>query len=192
MAPTRSRATVSGQLLTNIQRGKNLVCGGYIYHANRKVPAKNKIYWRCVRDHECNGSAITPFEIRNDNDVPVKLGKPHITHGSDPGEVQVQRVLQDIRQRARSHPNEQPLRIVQEVCGNLVSSEVIMRMPSRQTILRGVNRVQNRQRPRNPQNLNDLVITSPYDVTFSGTQFLQYDSGPGADRFVNVCVCPYP
>lgn len=107
----------------------------------------------------------------------MTLGKPHINHGSDNAAVEVLRVLQNVRERARSHPNDPLLRVVQDVCGSIQNEEVVMRLPSRQAILRNINRLQNQSRPRNPQSLNELLIYPPYDVTINGQAFLQYDTG---------------
>ena len=59
---------------------------------------------------------------------------------------------------------------------------LLMRLPQRQTLLRDVNRAQNRTRPLNPHTLAFDVV-APYDMTLNDEFFLQYDSGQeGEDR----------
>lgn len=108
-------------------------------------------------------------------EVTVTLMKGHL-HDPDVGCVAVREVQNEIRCRARSEPNETPARIVQEVTNAITIEEVLMRLPERQTLLRGVNRAQNSERPRNPRNLDELEIEAPYDSTIDGETFLQQDT----------------
>lgn len=58
--------------------------------------------------------------------------------------------------------------------GRLVS--IIANLPQRIDLIRSINHVQNRHIPLNLQFLEDQEIVAPYTMTFSGEQFLQYDS----------------
>lgn len=170
-----------GKIVENNKGGFLLTCGGHKYHANRKLPGKNKIYWRCANKTECPGSANTQFDLTLDQEVQVTLGKRHL-HDADEAAVQIHQVMHTIKKRARSRPNEQPLAIVQEALAMVENNEVLARIPQRQTILRSVNDIQNRTRPRNPRSLNEIIIASPYDRTLTGAPFLQFDSGAGEER----------
>lgn len=65
------------------------------------------------------------------------------------------------------------------------NEEVVMRFPARQTLLRNINKIQNRQRPLNPRALADVVIEYPYSTAYSGEPFLQFDSGGGENRLLS-------
>lgn len=55
----------------------------------------------------------------------------------------------------------------------------------RTDLLRTINRIQNRNRPVNPEFLSDLVIQAPYTTLLNGQAFLQHDSGTDdPERFI--------
>lgn len=166
-----------GKITESNKGGMKLACNGHLYRANRKVMESNKIYWKCEKGNECTGTAITQYNVRMDAEVDVKIGRPHL-HDSDEAGVRLHGVLNKIKKHARSRPNEAPLAIVQATLANVQEEEVIIWMPQRQTLLWNINRT----RPRLPRNLAELTITSPYNRTLTGTQFLQFDSGPGDER----------
>ena len=89
-----------------------------------------------------------------------------------------------VRERAASEPNEAPARIIQGVVNEIQKEELLMRLPERQTMLRSINIIQNRQRPPLPRNLDELNISHPYDKTLRGDSFLQYDSNINGDRLI--------
>lgn len=138
----------------------------------------NTIYWRCVKVTECNGSAKTSFvdlaSIPINSEVEVTLMKTHL-HASDQAEIVVKEKMDEMKRRARSEPNEPPAMIVQEVTSTIRDEEVLVRLRERQTLMRGINRWQNSERPQNPQTLGDVQIREPYTLTKSGERFLQLD-----------------
>lgn len=174
MAPRVRTAT--GTLVESNKGNLLLECEGHRYRKRRAVPSSNKIYWRCVNEQECNGTAITAFETQQNESVAVKLGKLHM-HDADFARNRIHAVVQTIKRRARSEPNERPLNIVRSVMANVNDHEVLARLPNRQALLRTINRMQNQGRPRNPRNLEELDIDRDYRQTISGQQFLQFDSG---------------
>lgn len=57
-------------------------------------------------------------------------------------------------------------------------------MPQRNDILRNINRIQNRNRPVNPNSIQNLIIQYPYTRTLTGDLFYQYDSDSEEERFI--------
>lgn len=79
------------------------------------------------------------------------------------------------------HPNEPPTSIIREEVHNIDSEEVQVLLSERQTLLRMVNRNQNKHRPLIPRTLCGCVILPPFDGTVQGDQFLN-DSGVSDDN----------
>lgn len=113
----------------------------------------------------------------------MQRGKDH-THEPDEVEIEVQEVVRSMKRRAREQPNAPPSSIFRDELARVQDNEVISNLPQRNDVIRTLNRVQNRNRPNNPQSLDDLIINPPYTTTFNGERFLQFDSrfdGDGED-----------
>ncbi len=89
MAPRRG----TGQITENNKGGWMLVCEGHLYRVNRKTA--NKVYWKCVNNKECTGTAQTLLNIDVSASVTVNLGKPHL-HDIDRAGIQMHQVLTKI------------------------------------------------------------------------------------------------
>lgn len=127
MAPRVRRAI--GRLIESNRGSWLLECEGHRYRKRRSVSPTNKTYWRCVDEDECNGTAITLFEIEDTEVVNVTLGKTH-THHPDFAKNIVHSIMTTIKRRARTQPNERPLTIVQETLSQVNDREVLMRLPT--------------------------------------------------------------
>lgn len=178
MAP---RVTVTGKLISGKKKDNLLLAAGHRYAPNRKLREKNKIYYRCALVKQCNATAMTAFITEANSEVEVTLGKPHL-HAADEAAVEIAERRERINERARRSPNLRPLQILREEMATIAREEVVVRFPSRQTMLRGINRAQNRARPRNPRDLVELEILPPYDRTSLNEIFLQFDHGDGDSR----------
>lgn len=75
--------------------------------------------------------------------------------GEEHAEIEVKEIVQEIRRRAESETNTAPSRIVDTVIEN---EKILVRLPGRQNLFRRINRVQNKQRPKNPQSLNEVCL----------------------------------
>lgn len=159
-----------------------LACRGNIYTPNQKRRNRNgiggTINWRCVKG-PCVGTAKTIYldleTVAVGTEVDVILRKEHL-HEPDFAEVEIRERVNTMKDIAERDPNVNPSMIVQEVTNEITDEEVLQRLPERQTLLRGINRAQNRNRPANPLSLNDLNFRSPYTETLNGERFLQYDT----------------
>lgn len=130
----------------------------------------------------CSGTIITNYNVHSG--IILKKGKPH-SHESDEIDIQVHEVVRTIKRKAREMPNAPPSSIFRDEMATVSNEEVLANLPQRNDIIRTINRVQNRMRPQIPNSLEDLHIVSPYTMTISGDQFLQYDSGAdNNDRFI--------
>lgn len=174
-APERNQI---GVLVESQKRKRLLLCNGRTYRQNNQNREANSINWRCVMQGLCSATANTEwFDL---NTAPIGLEvrvaerKPH-SHGVDQGENEVQTVRRNLRQRAESEPNVAPSLLVQEVLNEVEDEEVLMRIAERQTLVRAVHRAQTRTRPRNPRNIDELVIVPPYSTTLGGEPFVQLD-----------------
>lgn len=145
MAPRRENnrnnsRTATGRLVESCKKKRLLVCGGHTYRVNQKRQAANRINWRCVKQSICNGTASSAYynleTVPVDTQVTITLGKEHL-HEPDDAEIQVQDVMRALRTRAASEPNEPPSRLVQGIINEVQDEEVLMRLPERQTMLRG-------------------------------------------------------
>lgn len=180
MAPT-ARRTIEGKLIESKMRGRLLAAGGHVYSVNLKRPgARNPVInWRCLKNKECVGTAKTAYMDLEatpiNTNVEVTLMKEHL-HDPDSAEILVRETVNEIRRRAECEPNIAPLRIIQTVTNPINNPEILVRLPERQTLARGVNRAQNRSRPSNPHNLAEFHITHPYDRTLGDELFLQLDT----------------
>lgn len=140
MAPRRPIERNQPGTFIESQRGRRLLqCNGHIYRVNNKDQRRNNINWRCVKQTICSGTANTAWFDLNaipvNTDVAVAERMPH-TNSVDHGEIAVQTVRRDLRERAQSEPNVPPSLLVQEVRNSIEDEETLMRMPERQTLLR--------------------------------------------------------
>lgn len=147
---------------------------GYSYHKHSTNRNQTRTYWRCEKRDICNGSLSTNFNI-NDGIQDLKTGKAH-THEVNPVDIEVKNVVRAIKRKAVEHPNVPPSALYREEVVQVRNEEVLMSLPERNDIIRTINRVQNRHRPRNPVSLEDLEIVAPYTTTLNGQDFLQFDS----------------
>lgn len=86
----------------------------------------------------CNATAKTKFydlkTILLDTVVDVTLRKEHL-HAPDEVEVEVREVVNQIRERARSEPNETPGVIIREVVNEIDDEELLQRLPEKQALM---------------------------------------------------------
>lgn len=176
----RHRETAVGKLIESNKKKRLLACRGHIYSVNQTRP--NTLNWRCIKSSICNGTAKTDFYDLNtipvNTRVQVTIMKPHL-HDQDQEEIEVMETRNEIRRRARSEPNENPANIIREATSFIQNEEVLVRLPERQTLMRGINRWQNSQRPTNPNTLEEIRIVEPYNLTNQGEVFLQLDTDMG-------------
>lgn len=145
---------------------------GYRYSKVRHHKDLTKTYWRCQQREICRGSLITNFNIQAG--VIVQGGQRH-SHEPDFIDMEVQEVVRSIKRKAADNPNLPPSAIFLSEVSSVSNQEVLVNLPQRNDIIRNINRVQNRNRPVNPNSLADLNITPPYDRTLNGQLFFQHD-----------------
>lgn len=171
MAPT-----INGKLIESKRGGKLLTAGGHIYTVNQKRPGAKVpvINWRCIKQAMCVGTAKTSYVDLNstpiNSTISVTTMKDHL-HDADSAEVAVKETINEIRLRARQHPNDVPSRIIQGVTNPIENEEVLIRLPERQNVARIVNRAQNSTRPRNPITLDEFRIEPPYNLSILKATF---------------------
>lgn len=98
-------------------------------------------------------------------------------------EVEVREIIEKIKKSAQENPNRPPTAIVREELEDVDDEEILQALPERNTLKRKVNRYQNKNRPRLPEGLEDVVIKPPYDKTLRHRQFLQFDSRDHEDEY---------
>lgn len=175
----RNTLKMFGIIVKSNKGGKNLVFAGNRYYKNNDNADKQLTYWRCVKRRICNGSVTTtyfPKESLVEKLEVLKIGVKH-THETEEMKLQAEEIVRGIKRRAEAHPNEPPLKILQDEIGKVERDEVIMQIPERRSLFRTVNRRQSSQRPKIPKTLEELQILPPYDKTKSNQQFLQLDTG---------------
>lgn len=155
-------------------RGKILVHRGFMYHFHSRNKTGTTFYWRCEQRKICNARCTSNADL--ENAVIKKSGHNKHTHEPDAVAIDVKKVVNAIKQRARQTPNELPVNIVRDVVEEVTDEEVLMELPDRNLLRRVVNSTQNQERPPVPATLQDIVIAPPYNATKNQFLFLQYDS----------------
>lgn len=163
--------------------------GGYLlqhednlFHLHSSNKERTRKYWICSLKQVCNARCITNHDTQNEITV-YKCGEH--SHEDRKVDTQVREVMRGIKRRAEENPNQPPNAIFREATETIDDEEIILNLPERNSVLRRINRVQNRNRPQNPRDLEDLEILPPYNRTLNDEVFLQYDSGmDDPDRIV--------
>ncbi|KAK3931315.1 ATP-dependent DNA helicase CHL1, partial [Frankliniella fusca] len=170
-----------------------------------------KLYWRCVERKVCNARCHTNADL--DNLRMLKDGTDvHINHEADHRAIKARKVMRGVKRAAEEHPNDPPQRtkshhhkLLRTAAGAVTDPEVRARLPERNTMRRVINLPayatqlpfmsllghpvhQNRGRPRNPRELQDIVLDAPCTTTRRGSRFLLFDSGiDDPDRIIVLC-----
>ena len=144
----------------------------YVQHS--KNPKGTRQYWRCNERHMCNAGCTTSSE---DFTEILRDGTSQHTHPPNQAEIAA-RAVQRVKRHAGEHPNQPAKQIIMAETRDENGEEVLAHLPEAQNSVRLVNRAQNRRRPLSPNDLLDLEVLAPYDVTIRNQKFLQYDSGP--------------
>lgn len=114
----------------------------------------------------------------------LQLKQPH-EHEASSVDIEVREIVRAIKRRAEESPNAPPTQIFIDEVASVSNPEIIANLPQRNDLIRNINRIQNRNRPRNPLSLQDLSIQPPYSKTLNGEQFVQFDSGEqDQNRFI--------
>lgn len=136
-----------------------LICNVIIrYERNRVNRAQTKIYWRCRERLECGGSVMTNFNVSAG--IFIVRGKAH-THEPDFADIRVKEIVRGIKRRAMDEPNAPPSSIFRDAVSNVTDEQVIATLPQRNDLIRTINRVQNRNRPINPQSVKTFSLKLP-------------------------------
>lgn len=166
-------------IITSHKNKQLLIHANHCYHYHSKSKNQRKIYWRCAKRDICNARCIT--NANWEEGIRVEKAGRH-EHEATRGEIIARQTVARIKRRAEEHPNEPPTSIIREEVRNIHNEEVQVLLPERQTLLRMVNRNQNKNRPLIPRTLAECVILPPFNETLQGQSFLQYDSGVGDEN----------
>lgn len=88
----------------------------------------------------------------------------------------MQEVVRTIKRKSEL-PNAPPSNIFRDEVSTVVNEEVLSNLPQRNDIIRTINCVQNRNRPNNPQSLDDLTIAAPYTMIWRTILAIRFWSG---------------
>ncbi|KAK3931052.1 Thyrotropin receptor [Frankliniella fusca] len=170
--------------LLRSNKGTNLlVLNGFTSSEHSRRKNGRKIYWRCSECGSCNARVHTNIDF-GDLQLLQDGTDKHLGHIEDHKGVETRRVMQGVKRKAEEHPNEAPTRLIRQAVAAINDPEVLARLPARNSVRRVVNQHQNLGRPRNPQELQDIILDSPYTTTKRGT-VNNPDSGPGdPDRVI--------
>ena len=158
-------------------KGKSTLClNGFTYTEHSRNLRLGKIYWCCTERDRCNARSHTSLNLEA-LEILKDGTEAHIGHEADHRGVVAKKVMQGVKLRAETHPNEPPQQIVRTAVGNVDDPEVLAKLPERGSIRRVVNIHQNIGHPRLPVNVADIDISAPYRTTKRGTRYLLYDSG---------------
>ena len=164
---------MAAQIILSSKGKTLLVLKKFLYVQHSKNPKGTRQYWRCNERHMCNArcttSSVDFTEILRD-------GTSQHTHPPNQAEIAA-RAVQRVKRHAEEHPNQPAKQIIMAETRD-ENDEVLAHLPEAQNFVRLVNRAQNRRRPLNPNDLLDLEVVAPYDVTIRNQNFPQYDSGP--------------
>ncbi|KAE8740251.1 hypothetical protein FOCC_FOCC014235, partial [Frankliniella occidentalis] len=175
----------AGMELLRSNKGNNLlVVNGFTYNEHSRSKNGRKIYWCCSERASCNARVHTNTDF-GDLQLLQDGTNKHLGHIEDRRGVETRRVMQGVKRKAKENPNEAPTKLIRQAVAPLNDPEVLAWVPARNSVRRVVNQHQNLGRPRNPQELQDIILDSPFTTTKRGTRFLLFDSGPGdPDRVV--------
>lgn len=143
---------------------------------------RDTTYWDCikVRDKEYKARSITSAitSANNIKELIVLKGPdrfPH-THPFDREMITAEKIKQNIKKKAEANLNLMPPVMVRdELAGS--SHKVLVHLPERENLKKGIRRKRAENTPANPKSLADLdEISELYTKTVSGDNFLLYDS----------------
>ncbi len=133
-------------------------------------------FWVCERKRDCRGRIHV-----KDGEVIANI-TDH-SHGPDLSRVNALKTVKAIRDRAASTQES-----TQQILGRMkesISEGTAAALPSQPSLKRMIQRQRNRNdRPPLPVNLYELEIPDDFQKLADKSQFLQFDSGPGPDRFL--------
>lgn len=175
-------AATSTRVIPSSRGGNILEFSGHRYSQRSIAANLSRIHWRCLERYTCNATCTTNYNI--EAGIIVRLGKNPHTHEVRNVEIRVQEIVRSIKRRAETHPNAPPAAVFLSEVSNVTDDEVLSNMPQRNDILRNINRIQNRNRPLNPNSIQNLTIQHPYTRTLTGNLFYQYDSASEEERFI--------
>lgn len=179
-------------------RGKPmLVHNGFCYHFHTMNKQKTRRYWRCEDREFCLARCITGEDLTNIVVFEDGTGGHSHTAGVS---ADVRRARNAVKRRAEDHVHEAPSAVLRHALAGVNDEEVIMQLPSKNTMKRQVRhyrymsrclhgfsilsvslsqvkRTQGARRPAVPRSLEDIEITGDYLLTLGGERFLLKDTG---------------
>lgn len=112
----------------------------------------------------------------------MKIHGSHL-HAPDAQQLEKKRILATIKESAKVN-RDSPRRLIADSIGNLTMATAAI-MPTTKSMNRMIARVRNQnQYPKNPNNLEELVLNESFTQTTKGENFLLYDSGSDAKRLL--------
>ena len=162
--------------LCKTRNGKPMIIeDGFEYCFNSKNKAGTRKYWACTNRETCKARIITNFDV--EESIIVYKSAIH-THIGNPYCETVRQATEIIKTIAKENPNQAPSSIVQEAIREIRDVDVLVDVSERTALLKMVNRYQNSTRPALPSHVQNCIIESPYNLTYTGNEFLRFDSGP--------------
>ena len=162
-------------------RGKNkLGYNGFIYRKDKDT--QTTISWRC-EVKGCKGRLSTTLEYERDRNC-TERGE-HF-HAPEPAEVS-EEVVKGKMYKAAETSHDAPRRILQDAIAGL-PDEVAARIGSGEKFKRTISRKRKAKgdNPPPPQSVESLIIPESMCSTFTGNNFILYDSGLGDENRVII------
>ncbi|XP_076060312.1 uncharacterized protein LOC143036638 [Oratosquilla oratoria] len=148
-------------------RGDQKICPDGFMHTKKHVAKSvDEIVWRCVKR---SSTLKCPALIKTTRTVSEPRVVSDHNHLADAVGCQVEKTRQSMKRKAAT-TNDCPNQILSFTVAEL-PEEVKARMPKANSTKRALRRIRAEHRPRDPQSLQDLVITSDWASN------LHYDNG---------------
>lgn len=157
----------SCNIITSRKGKVQLVVDGFIYCVNKV--RDNVYYWHCIE--KCNKTCnvwIKTIKHEDEHHVVSKKINVH-THLPQPELIQVRKLHKDLKDSAVSC-GDRPSQIIQR-CNYAIPSTSAPFMPNKSAMQAMIHRARNRDIPKLPVTLEDLVIPEEYQ-TINGNYFL--------------------
>ena len=164
------------------ERGKDVLVTdeGYWYLFHSKWRKEERTTWRCRDRAKFGCSALITIE-RDLGKIVSQSAGGH-THASDWGRIKAAEALHELKEAAKSQPNVEPMRLLQEIKGN-VDEETALNMGKSRSLARLVQaQRQKRHEGTIPKTMDEVGILPGRYANINGQRFLLADTGPGPER----------
>lgn len=167
--------------LTKTQRNKSLlVCKGFSYIIHRT--GEEKVYWKC--EHAGTSKYKGRIHTNIIHTVIFHENDKH-NHAGNPLSCDIRLFQKKVRDRAINY-NESTQTVIDK-CFSNISDYAVAPLPTFKYIKRNIQNYRAQtDLPKIPQDKSFDKIPDIFTVTQRNDNFLQYDSGPGADRILTL------